>query len=211
MRVLLETINETWFSENIRQKKAYEIAKRSFDILFSLLGVLITIIIFPLIALVIKIDSPGPIFYSQKRVGKNGKIFTLYKFRTMKSNVENNHFRPTTLNDSRVTKIGKILRRTHIDELPQLYNILKGDISFVGPRPEAIELVKYFKKEIPYYNFRHLIKPGFTGWAQINYHYTISVEETKEKLQYDFYYIKDRSFFLDLAIILKTIRIIFTQ
>lgn len=210
----LDRIDEVWVLENIeqREKKLYEIAKRGFDILFSLLGLLILLIIFPLIALMVKIDSPGPIFYSQKRVGKDGKIFTLYKFRTMKIGAEENGPQWVVANDHRINKIGKILRKTHIDELPQFYNIFKNDISFVGPRPERPEeLIKCLKKEIPFYHLRHLLKQGFTGWAQINYHYVASIEEAKERFQYDLYYIKNRSFFLDLAIILKTAKIIFRE
>ena len=112
-------------------------------------------------------------------------------------------------NDSRITRIGKVLRKLYLDEFPQFYNIFKGDISFVGPRPERPEFVEQLKKEIPYYEIRHLIKPGFTGWAQINYYYGASIEEAKEKLKYELYYVKNRSFFLDLGIILKTIQIIF--
>ncbi|MBZ9569449.1 sugar transferase, partial [Patescibacteria group bacterium] len=183
--------------------------KRGFDILFSLFGLLITAILFPFIALAIKIDSPSPMFYSQKRVGKDGKIFTIYKFRTMKAGAEKEGPRWASSDDPRITRVGKVLRAIYIDEFPQFYNILKGDISFVGPRPERPEFVKQLKKKIPYYGVRHLVKPGFTGWAQINYHYGASVEEAREKLQYDLYYIKNRSFFLDLGIILKTIKIIF--
>jgi len=213
IKIPLERIDEVWILENIeqREKKLYEIAKRGFDILFSLLGFLILLIIFPLVALMVKIDSPGSIFYSQRRIRKKGTIFTLYKFRTMKIGAKENDLSLASSDNFRITRIGKVLRRTHIDELPQFYNILKGDISFVGPRPEAIQLVESFKKEIPYYNLRHLVKPGFTGWAQINYHYTTSVSETREKLQYDLYYIKNRSFFLDLVIILKTAKIIFRK
>lgn len=213
IKIPLERIDKNWILANIeqREKKIYEIAKRGFDVLFSFVGLFILLILFPLIALMVKIDSPGPIFYSQRRIGKKGTIFTLYKFRTMKIGAKENDLPLASSDNFRITRIGKVLRRTHVDELPQFYNILKGDISFVGPRPEAIQLVESFQKEIPYYNLRHLVKPGFTGWAQINYHYTTSVSETREKLQYDLYYIKNRSSVLDLAIILKTVRLIFKQ
>jgi exopolysaccharide biosynthesis polyprenyl glycosylphosphotransferase len=210
-KVPIEVVDELWFLENFSriERKIDEILKRTFDIIFSLFGLLILIILFPFIALAIKIDSSGPIFYIQKRVGKDGKVFSLNKFRTMKKNAEKNGPQWATPNDSRITSVGKVLRKIYFDELPQFYNILKGDISFVGPRPERPEFVEQFKKEIPYYEIRHLVKSGFTGWAQVNYRYGASVEEAKEKFQYDLYYIKNRSFVLDLGIILKTIRIIF--
>ena len=210
-KIPLEAIDEIWFLENLSraEKRIDEISKRVFDILFSLVGLLIIAILFPFIILFIKVDSQGPVFYAQKRMGKDGKIFTLYKFRTMIADAEKEGFQWALPNDHRITRAGKVLRTLHLDELLQFYNILKGDISFVGPRPERPEFVEQLKKEIPYYEIRHLIKPGLTGWAQINYHYGASVGEAKEKLQYELYYIKNRSFFLDLGIILKTIRIIF--
>lgn len=210
-KVPVEALSEIWFLENLSrvERKIDEVLKRSFDIVFSLIGLLITAVLFPVAALAIKIDSPGLIFYSHKRVGKDGKIFTIYKFRTMKAGAEEKGPQWAIPGDPRVTRAGKILRAMYIDEFPQFYNILKGDISFVGPRPERPEFVAQLKRKIPYYGVRHLVKPGFTGWAQIKYHYGASVEEAKEKLQYDLYYIKNRSFFLDLGIILKTIRLIF--
>lgn len=210
-KVPIGMIDEVWFLENLSrsERRIEEALKRGFDVFFSFIGLLITAFLFPFVTLAIKIDSPGSVFYRQKRVGKAGKIFTLYKFRTMKVEAEEKGPQWAVPEDPRVTVVGKVLRTTHIDEFPQFYNILKNDISFVGPRPERPEFVEKLKKEIPYYNIRHLIKPGFTGWAQINYHYGASVDEAKEKFQYDLYYIKNRSFFLDLAIILKTIKIIF--
>jgi len=210
-KIPLEAVSEIWFLENLSkaERKIDEIFKRVFDVSFSFIGLLITAILFPLVALAIKIDSPGPVFYTQKRVGKDGKVFALYKFRTMKVDAERNGPQWALPNDPRITEIGRILRATYLDEFPQFYNILKGNISFVGPRPERPEFVEELKKEIPFYDIRHLVRPGFTGWAQINYHYGASVEEAKEKLQYDLYYIKNRNFFLDFGIILKTIRIIF--
>ena len=212
-KVSIENINEVWFLENFSgiERKINQLLKRSFDILFSIIGLLITIIFFPFIFLAIKIDSFGPIFYFQKRVGKEGRIFTIYKFRTMKNNAEKKGPQWAVDDDPRITSVGKVLRKLYLDEFPQFYNILKGDISFVGPRPERPEFVEQLKKEISYYDIRHLIKPGFTGWAQINYRYGSSVEDAREKLRYDFYYIKNRNFFLDLGIILKTIRIIFKK
>jgi len=212
-KVPLEAIDEVWFLENLSrtERKIGKILKRAFDIFFSFFGLLITAALFPFIALAIKIDSPGPVFYFQKRVGEEGEAFTLYKFRTMKAEAEKMGPQWAVPNDPRITHVGKILRAIYFDELPQFYNIFKGDISFVGPRPERPEFVSQLKGKIPYYEIRHLIKPGFTGWAQLNFPATFSVEGTKEKFQYDLYYIKNRSFFFDLKIIFKTIRIILKQ
>ncbi len=209
-RVALDYIDETWFFENFKNKgKTYQFFKRLFDIVFSIIGLIVTGVLFPFVALGIKITSPGPIFYKQKRVGKNGKIFTLYKFRTMIKSAEINGPQWAVKNDSRITSFGKFLRSTHLDEFPQFFNILKGDISFVGPRPERPEFVERLKREIPFYDIRHLVKPGLTGWAQIKYKYGASVDEAKEKLKYELYYLKHRSFIFDLGIILKTIRYLF--
>ena len=210
-KVPLEAVNELWLLENISrvERKIDEILKRSFDIIFSTFGVLITLLLFPFIALVIKIDSPGPIFYIQKRIGKDRKIFTLCKFRTMKVSKNQDKELWREKDPSQITRVGKFLRKFYLDEFPQFFHILKGDISFVGPRPEWIELAKIFEKEIPFYSLRYLVKPGFTGWAQLNFPPSTSIQEAKEKFQYDLYYIKNRSFFLDLEIILKTIRLIF--
>ena len=209
-KIPLEAINEAWFLENISrsEKKVEDLLKRGFDIIFSFVGILVTVVLFPFIVLAIKLDSSGPVFYSQKRVGKSGRVFTLYKFRTMVAGAEQNGSQWTMPNDSRITRIGKVLRFFHIDEFAQFFNILKGDISFVGPRPESLELVETFEKEIPYYKIRYIIKPGFTGWAQLNFPASASVEQAKEKFGYDLYYIKNRNLFMDLGIILKTIRII---
>ena len=209
-KIFVDTLDEIWFFENVfrQESKINQILKRGFDLFFTLLGLLIAIILFPLIALSIKIDSPGPVIYSQKRIGKNGKVFILYKFRTMVVDAEKDGPQWTRENDSRITRVGKILRALHLDELPQLYNILRGDISFIGPRPERPEFVFLLKKEIPYYDIRHLVKPGLTGWAQIKYHYGASVEEAKEKLKYELYYLKNQSLALDLVIFLKTIQLL---
>jgi len=161
-----------------------------------------------LIAVLIKITSKGPVIFKQQRMGKNDKIFWLYKFRTMRIEMEGPLW--TTENDNRLTPIGKILRFSHLDEIPQLINVLKGNIAFVGPRAERIELVEQYKK-LPYYEIRHIIKPGFTGWAQISYRPSASLEEAFEKLKYDIHYIKNRSLFLDLLIIFKTVRLLFAK
>jgi len=210
-KVPIEAVNELWLLENISrvERKIDEFLKRSFDIIFSILGILITLLLFPFIALAIKIDSPGPIFYIQKRVGKDRKIFNLYKFRTMKVSENQNKELWREKDPSQITRIGKFLRKFYLDETPQFFHILKGDLSFVGPRPEWLELAKIFEKEIPFYSLRYLVKPGLTGWAQLNFPPSTSIEEAKEKFQYDLYYIKNRSFLLDLEIILKTIKLVF--
>jgi sugar transferase (PEP-CTERM system associated) len=161
----------------------------------------------PLIALLVKLTSPGPVFFGQKRVGRNGELFTLYKFRSMRQDAEANSGAVWAgKNDPRVTGVGKFLRKSRLDELPQLWNVLVGDMGFVGPRPERPEFVAWLNDKIPYYNLRHIIRPGLTGWAQVRYSYGASLAETQEKLQYDLYYIKHMSVSLDLLIIFETFK-----
>ncbi|MBI5045398.1 MAG: sugar transferase [Candidatus Niyogibacteria bacterium] len=206
-KVPVSLITESWFLENLMElnKGAFETIKRWSDIILAIVLGTATIIITPLIALLIKIDSRGPVFYSQKRIGKDGKIFEIIKFRSMVQNAEQGEAKWAMEKDGRVTKFGGILRKTRIDELPQLWNVLKGELSFVGPRPERPEFVEMLKKEIPHYAMRHIVKPGLSGWAQINFPYGASVEDSMEKLQYDLYYIKNRSLPLEFSIYLKTI------
>ena len=204
----LKELDEGWFVENISTRRPFfDIAKRIFDIGVAILCTLIFLIPALLIAFLIAATSKGPIIYSQKRTGKNGVAFTLYKFRTMNHNTGGALW--TEANDSRITTFGKILRASHLDELPQLINILNNTISFVGPRPERTELSLQYT-QFPYYDIRHVVKPGLTGWAQVFYKPSASLEEAYEKLCYDVYYIKNRSFFLDLIIFLKTIKYLFT-
>jgi len=176
-------------------------------------GLLFSLILLPIIlicAIAIFVVDGNPVFYVQKRVGKNEKIFDLFKFRTMKTDAEINGPQWSGEDDERSTKLGKFLRKTHLDELPQLLNVLLGNLVIVGPRPERPEFVEMLKKEIPYYRFRHFVKPGITGWAQVNYKYGASVEESYRKLQFDLYYLKYKCFTLDSLIILKTIKKFFT-
>jgi len=209
-KVSLEEIKESWILENIAKKqRAYEIFKSFFEHLLAALLIIVFLPIFAIVFLSIKISSRGPALYKQIRVGKNEKQFNLYKFRTMKIDAEKNGPQWSQPNDPRITKIGKILRFSHLDELPQLINVLKGELSFVGPRPERPEFVRELKEKIPYYEIRHIIKPGFTGWAQTNYRYGASLKDAYEKLQYDIYYIKNRSPILDLLIIVKTAKLFF--
>jgi lipopolysaccharide/colanic/teichoic acid biosynthesis glycosyltransferase len=164
-----------------------------------------------LIALLVALTSRGPVIYRQVRVGEKGKPFTLYKFRTMRVNAEKDGAQWATKNDARTTPIGGALRTSHLDELPQLWNIIRGDLSFVGPRPERPEFVAKLAARIPYYEARLFIKPGVTGWAQINHRADLTDADVAEKLQYDIYYLKNRSPILDWAIILKTIKSIFVN
>ncbi|PIP30105.1 hypothetical protein COU12_00800 [Candidatus Jorgensenbacteria bacterium CG10_big_fil_rev_8_21_14_0_10_54_38] len=208
----LEDLGEQWFIENVSTRRPfYDRAKRLLDVV---LGTILAIILSPfmLIALLlIRFTSRGPVIFPQERVGKNGKLFTLYKFRTMRHNAGETSWEFwTEAHDSRITPIGKFLRFTHMDEFPQLWNIIRGDISFTGPRPEREELATKYQK-FPYYEMRHVVKPGLTGWAQINYQPSASLEEAYEKLKYDLYYVKNRSLFLDLLIIIKTIRHLFVS
>jgi len=213
-KVPLGTINQVWFLENLSEgrKRGYEITKRILDICFAIIIGIISLVLYPLIMLMIKVDSSGPIFYRQKRVGQAGKIFEMIKFRTMRRDAEKDTGAIWAAeNDPRVTQVGNFLRKTRLDELPQIWNILKGEMSFVGPRAERPEFHGTLQKEVPFYEERYLIKPGLTGWAQINFRYGSSIQDAAEKLKYDLYYIKNRSLLLDLGIILKTIRIALGQ
>jgi sugar transferase (PEP-CTERM system associated) len=182
--------------------------KRLMDCVASGFILLLIVPLIGLAALAIRMDSPGPIFYSQKRVGKGRRVFTLYKFRSMRSDAEAGGARWAAVKDSRVTRVGRILRLTHLDEIPQIWNIFKGDMSLVGPRPERPEFVQVLEKEVPYYFARHSVRPGLTGWAQINYSYGASLEDAKNKLEYDIYYVKNMSLMLDLEILLRTIGVV---
>jgi exopolysaccharide biosynthesis polyprenyl glycosylphosphotransferase len=180
-----------------------------FDIGVSFLALIIVWPLMGLIALAIKIDSTGPVFYRQKRVRQNDQEFELIKFRTMVHNAEGQTGAVwAKKNDPRVTRVGKILRLTRLDEFPQLINILKEDMSFIGPRPERPEFVRELKEKIPYYSLRHSVKPGITGWAQVNYRYGASIEDAIEKLQYDLFYIQNMSLLLEIRIFLKTIQVV---
>lgn len=161
------------------------------------------------VALLIKIDSPGPVFYSQERVGQNGKTFRIFKFRSMRNDAEKEGAAQwAAKNDPRITRVGKYLRLSRIDELPQMFNVLMGHIDLVGPRPERPEFVAELQKMIPYYSLRHTVKPGLTGWAQVMFTYCGTIEESREKLQYDLFYIKNLSIKLDLLILFRTLKIV---
>lgn len=211
-KIPVSVIEEFWFLENMMdsRKNIYETFKRGIDLFLAITLGIIALALSPLVALLIKLDSSGAILYKQKRVGQDSQIFNIIKFRSMVKDAEKDGAKWAQKNDPRITRIGNFLRKTRLDELPQIWNVIKGDMSFVGPRPERPEFVfgTNMERQIPFYQIRHLVKPGLTGWAQINFDYGSSLEDTVEKLQYDFYYLKNRSFILDLAIALKTIRII---
>ena len=185
--------------------------RRGFDILLSLLLLAVTLPLTLATALAIKLDSPGPVFYRQERVGRGGRVFTLYKFRSMVVDAERGGARWASKGDPRVTRIGRIIRLARIDEIPQVLNVLKGDMAFVGPRPERPGFVTELREIIPHYDDRAVVKPGITGWAQVNYPYGASVEDARMKLAYDLYYIRRRSLFLDLLILIGTIRVVLFQ
>lgn len=210
LKVPITELEEVWFLENIaKQNKIYEFFKRPFELMAA---AVLFIVFLPFMALIYFLNwltSRGPVIYSQKRVGKSGVEFTIYKFRTMVADAEKDGPKWAGAKDKRSTPFGKLLRRTHLDELPQLINIFKGHLALVGPRPERPEFVTDLKKEVPFYELRHLVKPGITGWAQINYRYGASVEDAYEKLQYDLYYLKNRSLVLDIIILIKTLRYFF--
>jgi len=195
-----------------KSKTIFNFAKRILDIILSLVLIIVLSPVFILVAILIKTTSRGPVLYKHTRIGFNNTKFMIYKFRSMYVDAEKNGAVWTKDNkkDPRITAIGRFIRETHLDEIPQLTNILKGDISFVGPRPERPEFVNELKMNIPYYDLRHSVKTGLTGWAQVNYKYGSSTEDAKEKLKYDFFYIKNRNIFFDIVIILKTIAKIFT-
>ncbi len=211
--VLLGAINQIWFLENLNEgnKRAYEIAKRGGDLVFAVILGFISLLFYPFIILLIKTTSDGPVFYKQQRVGQLGKVFEIIKFRTMNKNAEKDTGAVwASNNDPRITRVGGFMRKTRIDELPQLWNIFRGQMAFIGPRAERPEFNEQLKT-VPFYEERYLIKPGLSGWAQINFRYGSSVADAAEKLKYDLYYIKNRSLILDLGIALKTIRIMFQR
>ena len=207
-RISLETIDQFWFLENLQEgsKRLYDLGKRAVDIVAALAAGIISLPLLPFICLIIVITQNRPIFFSQERLGKNGRPFRAIKLRTMVRDAEKNGPQWASRNDPRVTAFGGFLRKTRLDEIPQLWNIVRGEMSFVGPRPERPEFVADLEKTIPFYRERLLVKPGLTGWAQINFPYGASTRDAVIKLQYDLYYVKNRSLILDLAIILRTIK-----
>jgi lipopolysaccharide/colanic/teichoic acid biosynthesis glycosyltransferase len=210
-RVPLELLSKEWFDFVLSRSNLdfYEAIKRFFDFVGGIMLLIISLPLWPIITLLIKIDSQGSILHRSIRIGKNRKKFIIYKFRTMVNNADKIGPFWTLEDDSRITKVGKILRFTHLDEIPQVLNIIRGDISFVGPRPEEKKLIELFEKKIHFYEYRFLMKPGAIGWAQINYPHGSSIEDARHKLEYDFYYFKNRNLFFDFIIALKAWRIPF--
>ena len=211
-RVPIQHLESDWiirsFVDEARLHGIYEIGKRLLDILGAMAGIVILVMLFPLIALLTVLDTGFPIIYRQVRLGRGGKPYTIIKFRTMRNDAESDgKARPAIKNDPRITRFGNVLRKTRIDELPQFLNVLRGEMSIVGPRSERPELIEYYQNQIPFYRARLLVKPGISGWAQINYGYASTVEDTFIKLEYDLYYIKHRSLLTDISIILRTIGI----
>lgn len=209
-RVSLNMIRPSWliFSGRGRQARFTAVSRSVVHWLVALIGFVLCTPIIIVTALLIKLDSRGPVFYKQERVGKNGRTFVLMKFRSMKVDAEKSGPVWASKSDDRTTRVGRIIRKVRIDEIPQFLNILKGEMSFVGPRPERPHFVAQLAEEIPYYEQRHLITPGLTGWAQIKYPYGASIEDARQKLQYDLFYIKNYSLILDAVIMFETIKII---
>lgn len=212
-RVPLSLVKYSWFLENVSlsPKFSYDFLKRIMDVIVAFIAAVVSLIFYPFIIVAIKLDDGGKIFIVQERVGKNGRSIKTYKFRTM----DRNEVNLSNGGANRVTRVGKFLRKTRLDELPQLWSVVWGDMSLIGPRPELPSGVDLYEQQIPYYNVRHLIKPGLSGWAQIYHdnhpHHGLAVDATKEKLSYDLYYLKNRSFILDVIISLKTIKKILSR
>ncbi|MEQ1805927.1 MAG: TIGR03013 family XrtA/PEP-CTERM system glycosyltransferase [Burkholderiaceae bacterium] len=209
--VPIDSLKSSWlvYGEGFVQGRARRLAKRAFDTLCSGALLVITSPVMLLTVLAIKLDSPGPIIYRQERVGKGGQLFWCLKFRSMRSDAERDGVaRWAAKNDSRVTRVGAFIRKTRIDELPQLLSVLKGEMSLVGPRPERPSFVAQLKEQIPFYDVRHSVKPGVTGWAQVRYSYGASLEDARRKHQFDLYYVKNNSLFLDLLVLIETVSVV---
>jgi sugar transferase (PEP-CTERM system associated) len=209
-KIAVENLRPSWFifADGFRKSRVLAAAKRLIDVALSGAGLVIGLPVLGLVAAAVRLSSPGPVFYHQQRVGLDGRIFTIHKFRSMRADAEKDTgpVWAAADGDPRTTAVGLWLRRSRLDELPQLWNVLKGDMSFVGPRPERPEFVASLKAQLPYYGQRHVVRPGITGWAQVRYTYGASVEDALQKLQYDLFYIKNLSIPLDLYIIFETLK-----
>jgi exopolysaccharide biosynthesis polyprenyl glycosylphosphotransferase len=213
-KIPIEHIDPSWALQVIQDRPVFNrlqlAVKRLADLVLVLVSLPILILFLPLVALAIRLDSPGPIFYHQIRCGRAGRPFSIFKFRTMTVNAENDgQARWASKSDSRITRVGQFLRKTRVDELPQLLNVLRGEMSLVGPRPERPEFVEILQQQIPFYRTRLMVKPGLTGWAQIHYDYGNTVEDALIKLQYDFYYLRYWSMWLDLYVAFRTVAVVF--
>jgi sugar transferase (PEP-CTERM system associated) len=211
-RVALNAIQPSWFvfSEGFRRSDLMVLMKDSIDLICATMGFVLSLPIMAAVAGAIKLDSPGPVIYRQRRVGVGGSCFEVYKFRSMRANAEQSGAQWAAADDPRVTRVGAFLRKYRLDELPQFINVIRGDMSFVGPRPERPEFVEELRTAIPYYDERHTVRPGITGWAQVQYEYGASVEAACRKLEYDLYYLKHMSALFDIRIILRTIGTVIT-
>jgi exopolysaccharide biosynthesis polyprenyl glycosylphosphotransferase len=196
------------FTDGFKIRTSQKMVHRLVSFLVAFAALLICFPAIPFLALAVRLSSPGPVFFSQTRVGLRGRPFTIYKFRTMRRDAESRGAVWAGKNDSRITPVGAFMRKARLDEVPQFWNVLRGDMEIVGPRPERPEFVQWLSQEIPYYDLRHMIRPGLTGWAQVRYQYGSSLEETRRKLEYDLYYLKHLSLGLDLLILFETIKTI---
>jgi sugar transferase (PEP-CTERM system associated) len=210
-KLLVSHLRPSWlvFSDGFKRSRIDDLLKRGADIAVATILGLAALPVCLIAAVLIKLDSRGPVFFRQERVGKAGRVFTLVKFRTMRQHAE----RETgpvwaQARDPRVTRVGRLLRETRVDEIPQFLNVLLGDMSLVGPRPERPTFVVELSEQLPFYMYRHVVKPGITGWAQVRYRYGSTLEDSREKLEYDLYYVKNRSLFLDLLIIIQTVQVV---
>ena len=212
-KILVQDVNPAWliFSEGFHASRLSYFFKRGLDIFLSLFGLVVSLPLTLPIAMLIKLESAGPIFYTQERVGEHGNSFRVIKFRSMRQDAEKDGAVWAVKNDSRVTRIGNFIRKVRIDEIPQMWNVLKGEMSFVGPRPERPVFVEKLTETIPYYSLRHSAKPGISGWAQVCYPYGASEEDALRKLEYDLYYIKNQSIFIDLLVVFRTVKIVLFQ
>jgi sugar transferase (PEP-CTERM system associated) len=212
-KIAVDNLRPSWliFSDGFKKSRVQTAMKRALDVALAAVGLVVAVPLMALTAIAIKLTTHGPILYHQSRVGVRGRVFTVHKFRSMRQDAETETGAVwARANDSRVTRVGKFLRRTRLDELPQLWNVLTGDMSIVGPRPERPEFVSSLTRQIPFYGQRHIVRPGLTGWAQVRYTYAASVEDAMEKLQYDLFYIKNMSIALDLFVLAKTVKTVLT-
>ncbi len=209
-KISLEHLKPSWllFGEGFRRGVSIRAAQRSLDLILSTVGLVLSLPLLLFVPLLIRLDSSGPVFYRQERMGRGGRVFQLLKFRTMRPDAEGNGPVWAIEDDPRVTRVGRFLRKWRLDEVPQMINVLRGEMSFVGPRPERPVFVRLLSEKIPYYPLRHSVRPGITGWAQVRYRYGASVEDAAEKLKYDLYYVKNSSLFLDLSILFQTARVV---
>ena len=208
-RIILERLSPSWLilSEGFRKSALLVVAKRAIDVLLSLVALLLCLPLFAIVAVAIALESGFPVLYRQERTGLRDRTFHMLKFRSMYNDAEKSGPQWAATGDNRITRVGKWIRNFRVDELPQVINVLRGQMSLVGPRPERPEFVSMLEEQIPYYGLRHSVRPGITGWAQVKYQYGASVEETKTKLEYDLFYIKHLSIMLDLAVLFETAKV----